>query len=124
MKLSALILTAFLFGCATEAVIVPETPQETTLQKAAREVHLAIFEARAALSGLNQTIAQNATEGVWTKEHAQDMLDKSKAARKELDAAQNALSMGNVLDAENQRALVMKAIIALQREAAAKGRGE
>jgi len=122
MKLSAIILTAFLCGCATEAVIVPETPQETTVQKAAREHQLAIFETRAALSGLNQTIAQNATEGVWTKQQAQDMLDKSKAARKELDAAQNALNMGLVVDAEKQRALVMKAIIALQREAAERGR--
>jgi len=127
------LITAILFavallslqGCPglTEVKPVYEAPGEKQLTKA-NQAQISINEVRALLTGFNQAIAQNVRAKVWTKPQAQGYLDQSKALRSNLDKVQAMLDLGDISNANTQRALIMAGILSLQRRAAATGRGE
>lgn len=114
-------------GCAAvQGVFSPlHTPQtdeqaaaETPQQKALRLAHAALDEANAALVALNTTIGDNVTNQVWGRNEAQDYLDQSKTFGKKLDAAREALRIGNFTDAQQQAEALRTLIILLQKKAA------
>lgn len=121
-----LVLTVLLAGCVSTAPL--QTPvvveNESTEAKALRLAHVAVNEASAALTALNNVIGSNAESGVWTKAQAQSYLDTSKEYGKQVYRARVLLSMGNPLEARTQAELVKSMIMILHKKVAEAARKE
>ena len=125
MKFLAVLFLAFtLSGGLTGCAVVETQPIVEEAETRQEKIQAAFAETRALLIAFNQTIAQNARDRVWTKEQAQGYLDESRALRLKLDKAEAFLGDGDLDTAEAQRTIIRQAIVALQRRAAATGRGE
>ena len=126
--LLAVLLLAFTVGCGTVGGLTRPVHAPTTIEneapmaKALRLAHIAIDEANAALTALNVTIGNNAAAGVWTKDQAQGYLDLSKMYGAKVDAAREALRLGNVADATSQAELVKTFILMLHKKVAEEAR--
>lgn len=108
-----------LAGCAAVGLAPvssqkPHTPQEIA--------QAAINEANATLTAINNTIASNVKEGIFTKTEAQDYLNQSIAYGKRVDQAKALLDSGNISDAKTQADILQSLILTLQRKVAEKAR--
>jgi outer membrane biogenesis lipoprotein LolB len=119
-----IVASTLLSGCISTAplqapvVIDNESPQA----KALRLAHVAVNEANAALTALNNVIGDNAESEVWTKEQAQAALDESKAYGKTIDRARAALALGDLSEAKTQADLAKTLILALHKRVAQEAR--
>lgn len=124
--LAVLALVFALGGCVSTAPL--QTPavieNESPAAKALRLAHVAVNEANAALTALNNVIGSNAEAGVWTKAQAQGYLDQSKEYGKKVDGARAALRLGNLTEARSQAELVKSMILLLHRKVAEQARKE
>jgi soluble cytochrome b562 len=124
--LAVIALAAMIGGCGLMGPggLFPSTdiPVSPTLSPAAQAAQKAINEANVTLAATANVIAQNVTDGIWTKPEAQSYLDKVKDFAKKTDAAQVLLNGGDILNAKNQAELLKSLILTLHREVAAKAR--
>lgn len=122
---SALVLAGALSGCAlfqpyTESVVAVDPVVCTALPAAAktacRTAADSLTKGYATLAGFNGQIARKKVAGIYTKPQAQALLDKSIAARKNLDKARDVFLQGDYAKALSQTALLDLAISALEKE--------
>lgn len=120
MRLLIVALALFLSACT---LFQPaDIPVSQSLSSQAQTAQKAINEANVTLTATASVIAQNVSEGIYTKPEAQSYLNKVKDLAKKVDAAQVLLHGGNILDAKNQAELLASLIVTLHREVTSKAR--
>jgi len=125
--LAVLALAALLSGCGTwQALTQPVHGDKavTTEAPAVRAARVAIDEANASLTGLNNVIGQNVEAKVWTKAQAQAYLDQSKDYGKKVDDARDFLRGGLLTEAKSQADAAKSLILILHTRVAAEARKE
>lgn len=120
-------IVMLLFGCAffqsyDEPVVVvdpvvcqPLTDAAKTTCRAAAE---SLTKGYATLAGFNGQIKRKKAAHIYTTEQAQALLDKSVAARKDLDKARDVFQRGDYANALSQTGLLDLAIGSLEKELA------
>jgi hypothetical protein len=83
-----------------------------------KEAGDSLLKGYATLAGHNAKIAQKKEAGIYTREQAQEMLDKSVAARKELDKATEVFKNGDYASALSSYNLTNLLIQSLEKELA------
>ena len=111
-----------LAGCSAFAPAA--IPVNQTLSQPAQQAQQALNEANIALTAAYSVLAQNMTDGIYTKAEGQSYLDRLNQMADQTDKAQAALKNGDILGAKTQAELLSKAIVALHREIAAKARAK
>ena len=119
--LSALLLSLALSGCAMFAPA--EIPVSQQLSQSHQQAQKVINEANITLGAAYNVVAQNVTDGIWTKDEGRDYVGKLNDLTSQVNAA-TALMKSDPLSAKNQAELLNRAIIALHREIAAKARAK
>lgn len=123
--LASLAIAISLAGCAffqqySEPVTKVDPVVCTTLPEAAKavckEAGDSIVKGYATLAGYNGQIAKKKSAGIYTQEYAQGLLNKSIAARKELDKARDVFDSGKYADALSQSGVVDILISSLEKE--------
>ena len=118
---------ALLSGCAlfqpySESVVVVDPVVCAALPDAAKSTCRAaadsLTKGYATLAGFNGQIARKKASGIYTKAQAQALLDKSVAARKDLDKARIVFQQGDYAKSLTQTALLDLAFNALEKELA------
>jgi hypothetical protein len=125
--IGAVFLALALSGCATwQAMTQPVHGENavTTEAPAVRAARVAIDEANASLTGLNNVIGQNIDAAVWSKAQAQAYLDESKAYGRRVDNARELLRGGLLADAKSQAEAVKYLILLMHKRVAAEARKE
>lgn len=121
----SLILALALTGCAlvqpyTESTVQVDPvvcqPLPATAKTACRTAADSLTKGYATLAGFNGQIARKKAAGIYTKAEAQALLDKSIAARKDLDKARDVFQKGDYAKALSQTALLDLAINTLEKE--------
>lgn len=93
--------------------------QDNAALKASRLARNALDEANTALIAFDTVIKNNSREKVWEYAQAKSYLEQSKDYGKKITAGYKMVAAGNFGDAKTQADLITKALMALQREAAA-----
>jgi hypothetical protein len=123
----SLIFALAITGCAlfqpySESTVVADPAVCAALPAAAKDTcRLAadsLTKGYATLAGYNGQIARKKTAGIYTKAQAQALLDKSVAARKDLDKARAVFLQGDYAKALSQTKLLDLALGALEKELA------
>lgn len=99
-----------------------EIPVSEKLSAPAQVAQTAINEANVLLAAVAKVIAQNAKDGISTKEEAQKLLDKVRKYSADVDKAKKLLDAGDIMSAKTQAELVNKLIVSLHREVTARAR--
>lgn len=128
MKAIGLVATALLLaGCALfqsydESVVVIDPvvcqPLPDAAKTTCRTAADGLTKGYATLAGFNGQIKRKKAAGIYTKPQAQALLDKSIAARKDLDKAREIFQQGDYAKALSQTGLLDFAIGALEKELA------
>lgn len=123
----SLIFALALTGCAlfeaySESVVVVDPvicqPLPEAAKAACRTAADSLTKGYATLTGFNKQIGRKKAAGIYTKAQAQALLDKSIAARKDLDKARDVFLQGDYAKALSQTALLDLAINTLEKELA------
>lgn len=126
MRTAIFIAGLALGGCS---LFGPVTPVSTgtvsqTLPPAGQQAQLAINEANLALTAAANVISANVKDRIWTKNQAQDYLNKVRDYAKQVDRAQELVRFGDFAQGKTQAEAVKALIVILHREIAAKARQE
>lgn len=125
------LIVLLLSGCALfqsydESVVVVDPvvcqPLPDAAKTTCRTAADGLTKGYATLAGFNGQIKRKNAAGIYTKAQAQALLDKSIAARKDLDKARDVFDQGNYAKALSQTGLLDIAIGALEKELAKEAR--
>ena len=117
--LQALALSLALAGCAGFGG--EPIPVSQSLSEPAQTAQKSINEANVTLTASYRVVAQNVSDGIWTKEQGRGYVAKLNDLSGKVDEAQGLLK-SNPLEAKTKAELLSRAILALHREIAAKAR--
>ncbi len=112
------VMLVLVAGCSTGKIV------ESDGLDAIGQAQAGIIEARAALTSLNDAVADNVRSGIWTSTQGLEVWVQSKAIREKLDEAQALLDAGNWQDANAKRELLAQLILRLHAKVAAAARSE
>lgn len=125
------LLFLLLAGCALfqsyeEPVVVVDPvvcqPLPDAAKTACRAAAEGLTKGYATLAGFNKQIKRKKAADIYTKAQAQALLDKSIAAREDLDKARDIFQRGDYANALSQTGLLDLAIGALEKELAKEAR--